>query len=120
MFKSSRLYLSLLILFFITPIYANVLNQSARIYSLLAIWNSNSININNRLSALDDVLSNREWVFDNSIFAKKLAVDLYDTALKINISESTYNLIRESFNCIYRGEIEAKNKGKLKMYYIEI
>ena len=38
---------------------------------------------------------------------------------RINISHSTYQLIRDRFTCIYRGEIEAKNKGKLKMYFVE-
>ncbi|MDX5586055.1 MAG: adenylate/guanylate cyclase domain-containing protein [Aureibaculum sp.] len=37
---------------------------------------------------------------------------------KINISENTYALIKEDFNCEYRGEIEAKNRGKLKMYFV--
>lgn len=36
---------------------------------------------------------------------------------KINISENTYRKIKENFDCEYRGEIQAKNKGKLKMYY---
>lgn len=38
---------------------------------------------------------------------------------QINISESTYRLVKDKFACSYRGEIEAKNKGKLKMYFIE-
>ena len=37
---------------------------------------------------------------------------------KINISENTYDLIKEDFDCEYRGEIEAKNRGKLKMYFV--
>lgn len=37
---------------------------------------------------------------------------------KVNISEATYNLVKDKFNCEYRGEIEAKNKGKLKMYFV--
>ncbi|MBR9920026.1 MAG: tetratricopeptide repeat protein [Bacteroidetes bacterium] len=37
----------------------------------------------------------------------------------INISEATYQKIKDDFNCKYRGEIEAKNKGKLKMYFVE-
>lgn len=37
---------------------------------------------------------------------------------KINISESTYNLIKEVFNCNYRGVIEVKNRGFLNMYYV--
>ncbi|MCW3126622.1 MAG: hypothetical protein JWO03_2280 [Bacteroidetes bacterium] len=37
---------------------------------------------------------------------------------KINISETTYQLVKDNFTCEYRGEIEAKNKGKLKMYFV--
>ncbi|MCA0933323.1 tetratricopeptide repeat protein [Lutimonas saemankumensis] len=37
---------------------------------------------------------------------------------KINISESTYKLVKDDFDCEYRGEIQAKNKGKLKMYFV--
>ncbi len=38
---------------------------------------------------------------------------------KINISGVTYDLIKDKFKCTYRGEIEAKNKGKLRMYFID-
>jgi class 3 adenylate cyclase/Tfp pilus assembly protein PilF len=38
---------------------------------------------------------------------------------KINISETTYKLVKNYFECSYRGEIEAKNRGKMKMYYVE-
>ena len=38
---------------------------------------------------------------------------------KINISESTYQLIKNKFACEYRGEIEAKNKGYINMYFLE-
>lgn len=37
---------------------------------------------------------------------------------KINISENTYQLIKDEFCCTYRGEIPAKYKGNLKMYYV--
>jgi class 3 adenylate cyclase len=37
---------------------------------------------------------------------------------KINISNSTYELIKSEFDCEYRGEIEAKNRGKVKMYFV--
>ena len=37
---------------------------------------------------------------------------------KINISENTYHLIKDSFDCEYRGEIQAKNTGMMKMYYV--
>ncbi len=38
---------------------------------------------------------------------------------KINISQTTYKLVQDKFTCIYRGELEAKNKGMLKMYFVE-
>jgi len=37
---------------------------------------------------------------------------------KINISERTYELVKDEFNCEYRGEIDVKNKGKMKMYWV--
>ena len=39
---------------------------------------------------------------------------------KINISASTYERIKDKFSCTFRGEIEAKNKGKVGMYFVEI
>ena len=38
---------------------------------------------------------------------------------KINISQTTYELIEGKFTCTYRGKIQAKNKGDLSMYFIE-
>lgn len=37
---------------------------------------------------------------------------------KINISENTYHIIKSEFNCSYRGELEVKNRGKLKMFFV--
>ncbi len=38
---------------------------------------------------------------------------------KINISADTYELIKNDFNCEYRGKVLAKNKGKIDMYFVE-
>jgi adenylate cyclase len=38
---------------------------------------------------------------------------------KINITKNTYELIKSDFECEYRGEIEAKNRGKIKMYFVK-
>ncbi|QQS28713.1 MAG: tetratricopeptide repeat protein [Sphingobacteriales bacterium] len=38
---------------------------------------------------------------------------------KINISGTTYELVKDKFKCSYRGKIEAKNKGEIDMYFIE-
>ncbi len=36
---------------------------------------------------------------------------------KVNISGTTYELVKDKFNCTYRGKIEAKNKGYIDMYF---
>lgn len=38
---------------------------------------------------------------------------------KINISAYTYELIKDKFNCTYRGKIKAKNKGEIDMYFVD-
>jgi adenylate cyclase len=38
---------------------------------------------------------------------------------KVNISEATFNLVKEDYNCEPRGFIEAKGKGKMNMYFAE-
>ena len=37
---------------------------------------------------------------------------------RINLSETTYHQIKDEFQCEYRGEIEVKNRGELKMYFL--
>jgi len=38
---------------------------------------------------------------------------------KINISETTYEIVKDQFPCSYRGELEAKGKGVMKMYFVD-
>ena len=38
---------------------------------------------------------------------------------RINISGSTYELVKEKIHCIHRGKIEAKNKGMIDMYFAD-
>ncbi len=38
---------------------------------------------------------------------------------KINISESTFLLVKDLFDCNYRGEIAVKNRGILNMYFVQ-
>jgi adenylate cyclase len=38
---------------------------------------------------------------------------------KINISETTYQLVQDHFNCTYRGRIAAKNKDTIEMYFVD-
>ena len=38
---------------------------------------------------------------------------------KVNISGTTYQLVKDHFECTYRGKIKAKNKGEIDMYFAE-
>jgi len=63
---------------------------------------------------------------------KKFAYDIWGDAVniasrmessggagKVNISGSTYELVKDKFTCTHRGKIEAKNKGMIDMYFVE-
>lgn len=38
---------------------------------------------------------------------------------KINISHKTFDIVKDHFECTYRGKIQAKNKGEIDMYFLE-
>ncbi len=38
---------------------------------------------------------------------------------KVNISETTYQIVKEHFSCLHRGKITAKNKGDVDMYFVQ-
>ncbi len=38
---------------------------------------------------------------------------------RVNISAATWERVKDRFRCTFRGEIEAKNKGELAMYFVE-
>ncbi len=38
---------------------------------------------------------------------------------RINISGTTYEMIKDRYQCHFRGLIDAKNKGKIEMYFLE-
>jgi adenylate cyclase len=63
---------------------------------------------------------------------KKFAYDIWGDAVnlasqmeqhsetgKVNISGETYSLVKNAFNCTYRGKIEAKSKGEVDMYFVD-
>lgn len=37
----------------------------------------------------------------------------------VNISGTTYELVKNHFVCRYRGKVPAKNKGEVDMYFVE-
>ena len=63
---------------------------------------------------------------------KKYAYDIWGSAVniasrmesngapgKVNISSSTYELVKDHFSCEHRGKISAKNIGEIDMYFID-
>lgn len=39
---------------------------------------------------------------------------------KVNLSETTYQQVKDEFACEYRGEVEVKNHGSMKMYFLSV
>ncbi len=63
---------------------------------------------------------------------KKYAYDIWGSTVNIasriessghpgmvNISEATYNLVKDRYTCFYRGKISAKSIGEIDMYFVE-
>lgn len=46
-------------------------------------------------------------------------METYGEVGKINVSETTYELIKGKYKCFPRGHINAKGKGNLNMYFVE-
>ncbi len=64
--------------------------------------------------------------------AKKFAYDIWGDTVntaarmesgsepgKVNISETTFRVVKDKFHCIFRGKMPAKNKGEIAMYFVE-
>ena len=71
-------------------------------------------------SVVAGVVGSKKFQFDIWGDAVNVAARMEETCEpgKINISESTYLKIKEDFICENRGMIEAKNKGRIGMYYL--
>ncbi len=47
-------------------------------------------------------------------------MESHSEPMKINVSATTYELIKEHFNFIERGAVQVKGKGEMKMFFVEI
>jgi class 3 adenylate cyclase len=67
------------------------------------------------------VVGHRKFAYDIWGDAVNLASRMESSgeAGRINISAATYERIKDQFTCTFRGEIEAKNKGQVGMYFVE-
>ncbi|MEP7320109.1 MAG: adenylate/guanylate cyclase domain-containing protein, partial [Panacibacter sp.] len=46
-------------------------------------------------------------------------MEQYGEPGKVNISQATFNLVKDIYRCVYRGKIGAKNMGEVDMYFVE-
>ena len=66
------------------------------------------------------VVGNKKFAYDIWGDTVNLAarMEQHGTAGQINISEDTYKLVKDHFECTPRGSLPAKNKGEINMFYL--
>jgi adenylate cyclase len=68
------------------------------------------------------IVGSKKWQYDIWGDTVNIAARMESACVpgRINLSEATYLHIRDNYACEYRGEIEVKNRGLLKMYFLEL
>ena len=66
------------------------------------------------------VVGTKKFAYDIWGDAVNIASRMENSSLpgKINVSQHTYEQIKDYFPCEYRGEIDVKNLGRMKMYFV--
>ena len=72
-------------------------------------------------SLLSGVIGKKKFVYDVWGDTVNLASRMESSGVagRINISQSTFELVKDSFEVEYRGKIVAKNMGEVDMYLIK-
>jgi class 3 adenylate cyclase len=90
---------------------------------------SKNIVVENRINFKVRIGVNSGSIVAGIVGTKKFAYDIWGDTVnasrmesnsvtgKINISENTFQLVKNHFTCKYR--IQVKNKGMMKMYFVE-
>lgn len=70
--------------------------------------------------AVAGVVGSQKFVYDIWGDSVNTASRLESSGIvgQVNISQSTYDLVADFFDCSYRGKVPAKNKGEMEMYYV--
>lgn len=110
---------------------SDIINASIEIRAFLFDWNTlraaqNLPQFNARIGIhtgpiVAGVVGIKKFVYDIWGDAVNIAsrIETAGEANMINVSEDTYQLIKDKFNCISRGKIFSKNKGEIGMYFVE-
>lgn len=71
-------------------------------------------------SVVSGVVGRKKFTYDLWGDAVNVAARMEQNSVpgKINISGETYELIKDTYPCEYRGKIQAKNKGEIDMYFV--
>ncbi len=71
---------------------------------------------------ISGVVGKRKYAFDIWGDAVNIASRMESSgeAGEVNISAYTYDLIRSMFPCTYRGKVNAKGKGEIDMYFVDM
>jgi len=72
-------------------------------------------------SVISGVVGKNKFAFDIWGDAVNTAARMESSGdvMKVNVSGSTYVLIKDYFDCTPRGKIKAKNKGEIEMYFVD-
>jgi ligand-binding sensor domain-containing protein/class 3 adenylate cyclase len=72
-------------------------------------------------SVISGVVGKNKFAFDIWGDAVNTAARMESSGdiMKVNISGSTFELVKHYFNCTPRGKIKAKNKGEIEMYFVD-
>jgi class 3 adenylate cyclase len=67
------------------------------------------------------IVGSKKWQYDIWGDTVNIASRMESNSLpgRINISQNTYELIKDHFECEYRGEMQVKNRGNFKMYFLK-
>jgi len=67
------------------------------------------------------VVGNKKFAYDiwGDTVNTAARMEQSSEANRINISQSTYELVKDKFQCSFRGKQPAKNKGLIEMYFVE-